>query len=80
VDLSLSNSSLDSLGAVQFNNLDETDVAGSSIVEFPTLADIPILITVSATLYVLVWNATSELDFESDDYRLNVPFVFLDLH
>lgn len=68
----------DSLGKVQFIALDETDTVGTGrAFQFPVLADVPILMTVSAQLYVFVWNAQAALDFLSGAYRLNVPFVFV---
>lgn len=70
----------DSLGQVQFLTLDETDTVGvGRAFQFPVTADLPILITVSAQLYVFVWNAQAAMDFMSGDYRLNAPFVFLTL-
>ena len=59
--------------------LDESDTVGNRAFQFPTLATLPVLITVSAQLYVFVWNAQAALDFLSGEYRLNVPFVFLSL-
>jgi hypothetical protein len=68
----------DSLGKVQFIALDETDTVGvGRAFQFPVMADLPTLITVSAQLYVFVWNAQAAMDFMSGDYQLNTPFVFL---
>jgi hypothetical protein len=67
-------------GASQTINLDEFDNVGAGrAFQFPTLANLPLLIVVSASLYVLVNNGQAYLDFLSGDYRLNVPFVFLNL-
>lgn len=68
----------DSVGAVQFITLDETDTVGvGRAFQFPVMADLPVLMTVSAQLYVFVRNAQAAMDFMSDAYQLNVPFVFL---
>ena len=70
----------DSVGVADFFALDETDVVGvGRPTQFPVAAQIPVSITVEASLYVLVRNAQAELDFMSGDFRLNVPYVFLTL-
>jgi hypothetical protein len=69
----------DSLGAVNIMHVDETDTVGYKPTQFPVLANIPIIITVTASLYALVNNGQAELDFMSGGFRLNVPYVFLQL-
>jgi len=44
---------------------------------FPVMGQVPLLITVSATLYVLVAHGQAELNFIDGDFQLNVPFVYL---
>ncbi|HKN85816.1 MAG TPA: hypothetical protein VJV04_03045 [Nitrospiraceae bacterium] len=81
IDQEIQTSWGDSLGKVQFIALDETDLVGTGrAFQFPVLAEVPILITVSAQLYVFVWNAQAALDFLSGAYRLNVPFVFVSVN
>ena len=84
LDQFIQNSGWDSVGEVQFINLDEWDTVGNGrAFQFPILGGTPILITVSASLYVLVQNAQASLDFSSGGnpneggFNLNVPFVFL---
>ena len=81
LDQLIQNSGWDSVGEVQFINLNESDTVGNGrAFQFPVLGDIPILVTVSATLYVLGRNAQASLDFLSGEFQLNVPFVFLMLN
>jgi hypothetical protein len=81
LDQFIQNSGWDSVGEVQFINLNEWDTVGNGrAFQFPVLGDIPILVTVSTTLYVLVRNAQASLDFLSGEFQLNVPFVFLMLN
>ncbi len=67
------------LGSANFQAVDGTDTVGYQPTQFPVVAKIPIVITITASLYVLVQNAHAELDFISGDFRLNVPYVFLQL-
>ncbi|CAM3133912.1 Uncharacterised protein [Legionella steigerwaltii] len=78
-DSEVSSSWGDSLGAANTIALDETDVVGYRPTQFPVVAETPIVITVSASLYVSVFNGQAELDFMTGDFRLNVPYVFLQL-
>jgi|GEM_PF-2810241 len=71
---------IDSIGEVQFINLDESDTVGYRAFQFPAIGGLPIVMTVSATLFVDVYNGQAILDFMSEDFRLNVPFVFLSLN
>lgn len=81
LDQFIQNSGWDSVGEVQFINLDEWDTVGNGrAFQFPVLGNTPILVTVSATLYVLGRNAQASLDFLSGEFQLNVPFVFLMLN
>jgi len=81
LDQFIQNGGWDSVGEVQFINLDEWDTVGNGrAFQFPVLGDIPMLVTVSATLYVLARNAQASLDFLSGEFQLNVPFVFLMLN
>ena len=44
---------------------------------FPVLSQVPLLVTVTATLYVLVAHGEAELNFADRGFQLNVPYVYL---
>jgi hypothetical protein len=69
----------ESLGAVNVVGLSEIDTVAYRPTQFPVIADIPIIISVTASLYVLVQNGHGELDVMSGEFRLNVPLVFITL-
>ncbi|MBD0297099.1 MAG: hypothetical protein ICV84_18185, partial [Flavisolibacter sp.] len=61
----LTANTLDSITALSYQN------------QYVALAQVPMIITVSAILYVLVAHGEAELNFMDGDFQLNVPFVYL---